>query len=434
MREVFLSEGWFRQVQELQKDGAANRGPVLNLVVKDGPAGVKRVRVEGSRFAEGHADGAAATVTLPFEIAHAIFVEGRFRDAMPAFTAGKIQIEGELGALASISRSDGDELRKLRDRLLTITKPATTGPSLSGPAAVKRGALAEIDRLGLREFAEKLDVNGYVALPQETTGMSVEFIDRVRERVLDLIAEKSGVRPDVATGESHRNVFYPSLYYYLFEDRIFEELLMNEHALAMASYLVGEDCILSACTVFMKGPADPPQTGSKLQLGLHADNAGWQLPEPFPHPSETLGVNCTWLLTDYTADDGATVFVPGSHFLRRLPNGFEGEERAVALEAPRGTLVVWGSNTWHGSLPRRKPGLRLGLAWALTRPFLAPQEPFQLDVTDEILARNPARFGVLMGQTYPTGWRGEGPEVLMAARAKAAARRTARPDDHARNR
>jgi hypothetical protein len=426
MQEVFLSESWFHQVDDIQKDAPASRGPVLNLVVTDGPTGEQRVRVEGSRFARGHADGAAATVTLPFDIAHAIFVQGRFRDAMPAFTAGKIQIEGQLSALASIARSDGDELRELRNRLLTITQPASNGTSLSGEAAARAGRLAEINRLGLGEFTHQLDVNGYVALPRETTGMSVEFIDRVRERVLDLIAERSGVRPDVETGESHRNVFYPSLYYYLFEDRIFEELLMNEYALAMASYLVGEDCILSACTVFMKGPADPPTTGSKLQLGLHADNAGWQLPEPFPHPAETVGVNCTWLLTDYTADDGATVFVPGSHFSRRLPNGLEGEERIVPLEAPRGTLIVWGSNTWHGSLPRRKPGLRLGLAWALTRPFLAPQEPFQLDVSDEILARNPPRFGVLMGQTYPTGWRGEGPEVMMAARAKAAARRTAK--------
>jgi len=248
----------------------------------------------------------------------------------------------------------------------------------------------------------------------------------VRERVLDLIAKRSGVRPDVATGETHRNVFYPSLYYFLFDDTIFEKLLMNETALAMASYLVGEDCIVSACTVFMKGPADPPKTGSKLQLGLHADNAGWQMPQPYPHPAQTVGVNVTWLLTDYTEDDGATVFVPGSHFLRRLPNGFEGEERMVPLEASRGTLVVWGSNTWHGSLPRRKPGLRLGLAYALTRPFLAPQEPFQLDVTEEILARNPPRFGVLMGQTYPTGWRAEGPEVMMAERARAAARRNAK--------
>jgi ectoine hydroxylase-related dioxygenase (phytanoyl-CoA dioxygenase family) len=247
----------------------------------------------------------------------------------------------------------------------------------------------------------------------------------VRETVIDVIERRSGVRPDVETGETHRNVFYPSLYYYLFEDRIFEELLMNEVALAMASSQVGEDCIVSACGVFMKGPADPPKTGSKLQLGLHADNAGWSLPEPYPHPSEVPSINVTWLMTDYSAEDGATVFVPGSHFLRRLPLGLEGEERIVPLEAPRGTLVLWGGNTWHGSLPRRKPGLRIGGGFALTRPWLAHQEPFQLDVTEEILARNPPRFGVLMGQTYPTGWRGEGPEAMVAKRAQAAARRAA---------
>jgi len=425
MREQFLSENWFHKVEAMQKDAPANGGPVLNLVVTEGPGGEQRVRVEGSRFAKGHASNAAATITLPFEIAHAIFVEGRFRDAMPAFTAGKIQIDGQLSALAGISRSDGDELRQLRDRLMTITEPATTGTSLSGEAAARSSAAAEINRLGLAEFAKKLDVEGYVAVPPSVTGMTTDFIDRVRETVLDLIAKRSGIRPDVKTGETHRNVFYPSLYYYLFEDRIFEELLMNEYALAMASHLVGNDCILSACTVFMKGPADPPKTGSKLQLGLHADNAGWQYPEPYPHPSQSLGVNCTWLLTDYGPGDGPTVFVPGSHFMRRLPIGLEGEERIVPLEAPRGTLVVWGSNMWHGGLPRTNPGLRLGLAWALTKPFLSPQEPFQLDVSEEILARNPARFSILMGQTYPTGWRGEGPEVMMAARAKAAAKRAA---------
>jgi hypothetical protein len=422
VREVFLSDSWFERVDEIQRD-APSAGPTLNLVVVDGPEGRKQAHLAGARFGRDHASSAAATVTLPFEIAHAIFVEGRFRDAMPAFTAGKIQIEGSLAALAAISRSDGDELRQLRDRLLTVTRPATTGPSLSGPAGARARAIADLERLGLGEYARKLDVDGYVAIPRDVTGVTVEFIDRVRETVLDLIAKRTGKRPDVESGETHRNVFYPSLYYYLFEDRIFEELLMNPHALAMASYLVGEDCILSACTVFMKGPADPPKTGSKLQLGLHADNAGWALPEPYPAPSEVGGVNCTWLLTDYTVDDGATVFVPGSQHMRRLPIVFEGEERMVSLEAPRGTLVVWGSNTWHGSLPRTKPGLRLGLAFALTRPWLAPQEPFQLDVTEEILARNPPRFGVLMGQTYPTGWRAEGPEVMMARRAQAAANR-----------
>lgn len=423
MQQAFLSDAWFEAVSRLQEDAPDTGGPVLNLIVTDGPEGEKRVRVEGSRFAPGHAERAAATITLPFRIAHSIFVEGNFRAAMPAYTAGKIQIQGELDALASISRSSGDQLRELRNRLLTITLSPSSGPELTGRSGARSSVLAEINRLGLQDHVRELDVAGLTIIPREKTGMEVAFIDRVRERVYDLIEKQNGVRPDAEKGETHRNVFYPSLYYFLFEDRIFEELLMNESALAMASYMCGEECMLSACTVFMKGPADPPTTGSKLQLGLHTDNNGWQYPEPFPPPDRSLVVNCTWLLTDYTEEDGATVYVPGSHLLRRNPVGLEGEDRMVAVEAPKGSLLVWGGNTWHGSLPRRKPGLRSGLAWAISRPFMAQQEPFQLDVTEEILARNPTRLAVLMGQTYPTGWRSEGPEVLMTRRAEAAAKR-----------
>ena len=426
MRHGFLSESWFDAVAKLQEESARPGGPVFNLVVTGDPSGQKRVHVNGSRFGRGHAEDAAATITLPVKIAHAIFVEGNFRAAMPAYTAGKIQIDGDLGALAAISHSSGDQLRELRNRLLSITLSPSSGPELAAPAAARSSALTELDRLGLRDHVQELDLAGLTIIPRETTGMTAERIDRIRERVYGLIEEQSGVRPDPETGETHRNIFYPSLYYFLFEDRIFEELLMNEYALAMASHLCGEDAVLSACTVFMKGPGDPPTTGSVLQLGLHTDNNGWQYPEPFPPPEQSLVVNCTWTLTDYTEEDGATAYVPGSHLLRRNPVGLEGEDRMVPVEAPRGSLVVWGGNTWHGGLPRKKPGLRAGLAWAISRPFMAQQEPFQLDVTDEILARNSARFGVLMGQTFPTGWRAEGPERLMARRAQAAAGRAAR--------
>ena len=425
LRHEFLSANWFDVVTRLQQESPDLGGLVFNLVVTGAPDGEKCVHVNGSRFARGRAENAAATITLPTKLAHAIFVEGNFRAAMPAYTAGKMQIDGDLGALAAISHSSGDQLREMRNRLLPITLSPSAGLELAGPAAARSSALAEIDRLGLRDHVRELEVSGLTVIPIETTGMTLERIDHIRERVYDLIEEQSGVRPDPETGETQRNVFYPSLYYFLFEDRIFEELLMNEHALAMASHLCGEDALLSACTVFLKGPADPPTTGSKLQLGLHTDNNGWQYPEPFPPPEQSLVANCTWLLTDYTSEGGATVYVPGSHLLRRNPVGLEGEDRMVAVEAPRGSLVVWGGNAWHGSLPRTQPGLRAGLAWAISRPFMAQQEPFQLDVSEEILARNSTRFGVLMGQTFPTGWRAEGPERLMASRAQAAARRAA---------
>ena len=263
MAHVFLSDSWFNEVSGLQRDLGKAGTPVLNLVVTDSPEGEQHVRVAGSHFLPGHADQASARITLPFTMAHAIFVQGKFEAAIAAIVEHKIKIDGDFGALSSISRSDGDELR---DRLLPLTIAPTPGREVDGAAAARSNALAEAQRLGLEEHVRELDDNGLTIIPPEETGMDPGFIDRVREKVCDLIEAQSGARPDMKTGESHRNVFYPSLYYYLFEDRIFEELLMNEHALAMASYLCGDDCILSACTVFLKGPADPPAGGSKLQL------------------------------------------------------------------------------------------------------------------------------------------------------------------------
>ena len=68
--------------------------------------------------------------------------------------------------------------------------------------------------------------------------------------------QRTGVRPDLASGETHRNVFFPTLYYFLFEDPLFQEWLLHPVLLALVTYLLGESCVLTTTAVFMKGPAD----------------------------------------------------------------------------------------------------------------------------------------------------------------------------------
>ena len=338
MAEVFLSDAWWRLAEEPASEDSSGGSAVVNLRVERGPEGEKRAYFTGRRLVSGHSGAAVATVTLPFTVAHAVFVEGKLQDAMSAYAVGRIRVEGSMAGLGAIAGTD--DVGPLRERLRGITAPLGDGPSLTGAAARQQQATAdEVERLGLGDYARELDTQGYAIVPREVTGMDVGFIDRLYGRVLDLMEEESGVRPDVETGETHRDVYYPSLYYCLFKDRMFETLLMNEYALAMGSYLVGDDSVLSIDAVFMKGPARPKDNGSRLQLGLHADYSGWSL--PYPHPAQPASVNCTWLLTDYAAANGALVFVPGSHQLRRSPVGLEGEDRMIPVQAPRGTLVVW---------------------------------------------------------------------------------------------
>jgi hypothetical protein len=281
---------------------------------------------------------------------------------------------------------------------------------MSGDA---RGRIAaEIDRLGLRTHVADLELQGLAVVPPELVG-GAELADRMLERVLDLMERRNGVRPEPQSGATHTNVCFPTLYFFLFEDELFEQWLLHPVMRTLVDYLLGEQCILHTTTVFMKGPTDPPVDG--LQLGLHSDQQ--MVPDPFPPYALIAGA--TLLLTDYTREGGAFAYVPGSHRAGRHPVGQEAVERAVPVEAPRGSLLVHHGALWHGSFGRTTPGLRAGLAYAYSRMFVTPLEGYRERVTKEILDRNPPRFASLLGQHVPTGYTEDGPDLTSVGRAVA---------------
>lgn len=266
---------------------------------------------------------------------------------------------------------------------------------------------AEIARLGLTDELARLEADGLCVVPPEKVQPAPD-VDAILERVLELMEQRNGVRPDLATGATHVDVFYPSLYFFLFEDVRFEEWLLNPALLALVTYLLGESCILHTTTVFMKGPAGTGTTSPNgLQLGLHSD----QQMVPTPFPPYALLAGATLLLTDYTKDDGAFAYVPGSHKLARHPAGDEHATEAVAVEAPRGSLLIHHGALWHGSFPRVKPGLRVGMAYAFSRMFVQPLEAYREHVTKEAIDRHPPRFARLLGQHVPAGYTESGPDL-----------------------
>lgn len=287
------------------------------------------------------------------------------------------------------------------------TKPSSeeAGSTLgfSRPASAKVAAVwGEIQRLGLESHIAELDTVGYTVIPPEkvappsfTKRMIDAFRKVARKRLdVDLDLDKTDML-------SLEKIPWQPLNYMLFEDRVFQEAACNPVALAFADYAVGRSCMLSTCIGLVKGP------GSS-ELGLHTDH--WAMLIPSPYPAYPLYINTHWLLTDYTKEGGALCVVPGSHLYGRAPEAGEGLDERVAVEAPAGSLVVWGGNTWHGSFARKIPGLRLSLVSSYTRPFVIPQEPYKQNVTPEIIAANPPRFHELMGKNLYQGFKEEGPD------------------------
>ena len=300
------------------------------------------------------------------------------------------------------------------------------------------------ESLGLASNMSELETLGYTIVPPEKLDAG-DLPARLRERLAAAATKyNGGVPPDFETGSTHTDLASPTgqhLYYLLAEDPVFQEALLHPVVLALAHHLVGKRAILSSCNGMLKGPGRRP-------LPLHAES-------PIQTPSKPLECNVTWLLSDYTKENGALCFVPGSHLSMRQPTMAENfrsfaaagsgvnpdwgvspgvvdvAPNAVAVEAPAGSLAVWSGYTWHGAYNRVTPGIRMSVLYFFCSRWLRPQEPYRELISQDILDAHDDTFATLMGRDIKLGWQTEGPEERGRAFERARRRQNAnssRPD------
>lgn len=101
------------------------------------------------------------------------------------------------------------------------------------------------------------------------------------------------------------------------------------------------------------------------QQALHSDWGSRNLQEPFHL------VNSVWMLDDFSAENGATRVVPGSHQLKGLPTDYlqdltVSHPDQLLLEAPAGTVAVFNAHLWHGGTLNRSQHTRRALHCSFT--------------------------------------------------------------------
>ena len=104
MSHPFLSDAWFDAVEALEapEPPAAMKDLTLNVVVQGGPDGDREVHMSGGQFERGLAEGAPTKLTVPYDVAKALFVEGNPQAAMQAFMSGKIKVEGDMSKIMAM--------------------------------------------------------------------------------------------------------------------------------------------------------------------------------------------------------------------------------------------------------------------------------------------------------------------------------------------
>jgi hypothetical protein len=225
--------------------------------------------------------------------------------------------------------------------------------------------------LGLTGNADDLGENGYTVVEGAAP---LEFCERLRARIVECAAEVSAVQTNML----------------LSRGRIFEEAVCNPQVLALAELMCGQGFILSQMVGTVRPQGD-------WGMPLHSDYDLIRDPFP-PHPQVVTAV---WACDDFTAEAGGTWVIPGSHRLRRHPDDGALEQEAVAIECPRGSIVVWDGAVWHGSYSRSAPGERVALHVMFNRMALRPFEAY--DLPREVIDRNPPQFASLLGLNDPFG-------------------------------
>ncbi len=102
------------------------------------------------------------------------------------------------------------------------------------------------------------------------------------------------------------------------------------------------------------------------QQGLHADWKERAPGEPF------IILTALWLLDDFTADNGATRIVPGTHLLHRpvprpyaQPHAHHPEESIIT--GPAGSVLLLNGHLWHSGRRNDSPGPRRAVQMIVMR-------------------------------------------------------------------
>jgi putative sterol carrier protein len=129
----FLSSEWVEEARKIRSEYEGRAGTVphqmrMNLVVIDVPFGEGSIdahmdTTDGSlRLETGHIDPVDLKVTLDYDTAKAILVDGNPQVGMQAFMAGKVKVEGDMAKLMMMQGVPQDDTAlEVATRLRDIT-------------------------------------------------------------------------------------------------------------------------------------------------------------------------------------------------------------------------------------------------------------------------------------------------------------------------
>lgn len=216
---------------------------------------------------------------------------------------------------------------------------------------------------------EIVEGQGYVLLPEVITK---EEAENARSRLLQQaeIARKTGT---LLTEGKHRE----RIYGLIFKGEIFELMVQHPQVLEVVETILGSEITLGGFSAHILHPG-------ATNMGVHVDYPYWAMEPPFPaHP--ILEVQTIWLVEDFTEDNGAPFFAPGSQKLSCKPDIKQFHQIAEKITGKAGSVVISHGLCWHDTSTNTTQEPRVSILGNYTPKFIHPLEDNLYEVRPEVL-------------------------------------------------
>jgi ectoine hydroxylase-related dioxygenase (phytanoyl-CoA dioxygenase family) len=236
----------------------------------------------------------------------------------------------------------------------------------------------------VRSHVDRIRDEGYAVIERAA---SSDLVERLRQ-TLELIEREHNLGFAKTSFEGFKTVRINNLLTY---DELFWEVPLHENVLPVVEGVLDRECLLSSFCSLILGPGQEAQP-------IHEDT---QL-IPLPRPHIPITINAIWALSDFTAENGATRIIPGSHKFDHAPEYGKDYETMIAT-MPAGSVMLFDSALWHGGGANLSDHRRFAFSCAYCWGWMRQQENLQLGIPRETAKRFPRRLQELCGYSVYKG-------------------------------
>jgi ectoine hydroxylase-related dioxygenase (phytanoyl-CoA dioxygenase family) len=243
--------------------------------------------------------------------------------------------------------------------------------------------------MDVQSHLDALDAQGYTLIPDF---LSAATLRRVRE----------GLAPhlDTHTGRNAFEGFRTERVYTLVgRGRVFEDIVQDARVLDVLDRLMMPGYLLTASQAICIHPGEAAQP-------IHHDDSFY----PVPRPRRSYSFSTIVAVDDFTAENGGTEIIPGSHRWSdaQIAGQYDGrqhdrpmprslESQLVPMVVPAGTCILFHGTLMHRGGANRSDASRLAFSNQYCEPWARTQENFYLGVPPERAAAMSPRLQVLLG-------------------------------------